>query len=346
MFRKPRDAPKQAALAAAPWIALALMFLMWPSRKRLVGGEPTEVQQIGSGRGRAARGPMQIPMRGWRDILRRAWTNFNADQIMTRAGAVTFFGLLALFPGVTVFVSLYGLFADVHDAQKQILALAAIAPHPAVVFLGEQMIRISVQHPSQLSLAFAFGLVISIWSANSGMLALINALNAAYGEQERRSWLRLTVHALIFTVGALIFVVFGVGAVVAFPLLLPWVRRAAAWFDVLRWPALVVLTAVALSVVYRYGPCRPHGRWRWTSVGGAVSSILWVGASVALSWWISSLGHYDRIYGPFAAVAGAMVWMWISTTIVLFGAELNAAIEHQTTGIVTTGPYTRRARAA
>lgn len=334
MSRKPRlaerGAPKPAALTAAPWIALALMALMWPSRDGLARSGDARIEQIGPGRGRAARGPMQIPLRGWRDILWRTWVNFNTDQIMTRAGAVTFFGLLALFPGVTVFVSLYGLFADVHDAQKQILALAAIAPHPAVVFLGEQMIRISAQHPSQLSLAFALGLALSIWSANSGMLALISALNAAYGEQEKRSWLRLTVHALIFTVGALIFVVFGVGAVVAFPLLLPWVRRAAAWFDVLRWPALVLLTAVGLSVVYRYGPCRPHGRWRWTSVGGAVSSALWVAASVCLSWWISSLSHYDRIYGPFAAVAGAMVWMWVSATIVLLGAELNAAIERQT----------------
>ena len=322
------------------------MALMWPSPEGSAEGEAAKVRRIGPGRGRAARGPMQIPLRGWRDILGRTWVNFNTDQIMTRAGAVTFFALLALFPGVTVFVSLYGLFADVHEAQRQILGLAAIAPHPAVVFLGEQMIRISVQHPSQLSLAFGLGLVLSIWSANSGMLALINALNAAYGEQEKRSWPRLTLHALVFTVGALIFVVFGVGAVVAFPLLLPWVRHAAAWFDVLRWPTLVLLTAVALSVVYRYGPCRPHGRWRWTSVGGTVSSVLWVAASVCLSWWISSLGHYDRIYGPFAAVAGAMVWMWISTTIVLFGAELNAAIEHQTTGIVTTPPPTRRARAA
>ena len=348
MSRTPRNArkdarkgrPKESALTALPWLALACMALVWPTRAGPgVESQPAAVlARIEPGRGRSARWPLQIPWRGWRDILGRTWVSFNEDQIMTRAGAVTFFGLLALFPAVSVFVSLYGVFADVHDAEKQVVALASIAPHPAVVFLGEQMLRVSKDHPPQVTPAFALGVVLAIWSANSGIMALINALNAAYGEVEKRSWLRLTLHGLVFTVGALAFTLFTIGSIVAFPLLLPGVRRAAAWFDLLRWPALVVVGGVALSVIYRYGPSRAHARWRWVTTGSALVSLAWVGASVLFSWYVSTLGHYDRIYGPFAAAAGAMMWLWISTVILLFGAELNAQIEHQTAVDSTTGP--------
>ena len=349
MSRKPRSAKKapprrrerkESPLAVLPWLALAGMALMWPTRAGKGSEAPSAsaLARLEPGRGRSAHWPLQIPWRGWRDILGRTWVSFNEDQIMTRAGAVTFFGLLALFPAVTVFVSLYGVFADVHDAEKQVVALASIAPRPAVIFLGEQMLRVSKDHPPQLTPAFALGVVLAIWSANSGMMALINALNAAYGEVEKRTWLRLTVHGLVFTVGAMAFTLFTIGAIVAFPLLLPGVRRAAAWFDVLRWPALVLVGGIALSIVYRYGPSRQHARWRWVSTGSALASLLWVAASVLFSWYVQTLGHYDRIYGPFAAAAGAMMWLWISTVILLFGAELNAQIEHQTAVDSTTGP--------
>lgn len=331
---------KPSALGTLPWLALIGMALMWPTRagKGTAALSVAELARIEPGRGRSARWPLQIPWRGWRDILWRTWVSFNEHQIMTRAGAVTFFGLLALFPAVTGFVSLYGVFADVQDAEKQIVALAAIAPRPAVVFLGEQMLRVSQAHPAQFSAGFIFGVVLAIWSANSGIMALINALNAAYGEVEKRSWLRLTLHGLVFTVGVMAFALFTVGAIVAFPLLLPGVRRAAAWFDILRWPALILVGGIALSIVYRYGPSRQHARWRWVSTGSAAASLLWVAASVLFSWYLSTLGHYDRIYGPFAAAAAAMMWLWISAVILLFGAELNAQIEHQTAVDSTTGP--------
>ena len=152
MSRRPRSTKKapqkrrsHGALATLPWLALAGMALFWPARagKGSQALSAAALARMEPGRGRSARWPLQIPWRGWRDILRRTWVSFNDHQIMTRAGAVTFFGLLALFPAVTGFVSLYGVFADVQDAEKQVVALASIAPRPAVIFLGEQMLRFS-----------------------------------------------------------------------------------------------------------------------------------------------------------------------------------------------------------
>lgn len=334
---RPRAHPLRAGLESLPWIALAAMAAMWPTQAH--GGARLErrVRRDEPGRGRDARSPKDIPVRGWRDILWRTWQEFNKDRITTVAGGVTFFVLLAGFPGLAAFVSLYGIFADVHDAQKQIMLLAGVAPREMVVFIGKQMILISAARPATLSATFLLGLLLSVWSANSGMKALINGLNVAYEETERRTYLQLTLQSLVFTLGGVAYLAVCIGALVAIPFMLPFVRADAPWLDLIRWPLLLVLSMALLAVIYRFGPSRQHARWRWVTPGGAVASVLWLGASFAYSWYLSNFAHYDRTYGSFGAAAGAMTWMWMSTIIVLFGAELNAEIEHQTTVDSTTG---------
>ena len=336
-------------LKSASWLALAALLLFWP-RAAHGGHAPSEtrVQRLQPGRGRSARSPSQIPPRGWRDILWRTLKEFNKDNIPSVGGGVTFFALLALFPGLAAFVALYGLFADFNDAVKQIEALAAVVPHDAVVFIGAQMIRISEQRGSTLSAAFVVTLLLSLWSANNGMKALLNGLNIAYGETEKRDFVHLTLHSLAFTLGGLALLLIAVAAVVGLPVALPALDDAGPILAVLRWPILVLLMVLVLAVVYRYGPSREHARWRWVTWGSVTASALWVAASLAFSWYMSNLAHYDRTYGSFGAAAGAMTWLWMSVVIVLFGAELNAEIEHQTTVDSTTGrplPMGRRGAA-
>jgi membrane protein len=334
--RKPAALSRDLGLAS--WLALATVLLLWPRGGK--DGRPLSerrIEQLQPGRGRAARSPQQIPPRGWRDILWRTWRSFNKDNIASVAGGVTFFALLSLFPGLAAFVALYGLFADFHDAVKHIEALAMVVPHDAVVFIGAQMIRTSETRGSTLSVAFVITLLLSLWSANNGMKAFLNGLNVAYGETEKRSFLRLTLHSLAFTVGGLGLLLVAVATVVAVPVIAPRLKELDPVLDILRWPVLALLMIGVLSVVYRYGPSREHARWRWVSWGGVVASVLWIAASLAFSWYMSNLAHYDRTYGSFGAAAGAMTWLWMSVVIVLFGAELNAEIEHQTAVDSTTG---------
>ena len=343
-FRRPPAAraptPLQKAshdLGKASWLALAALILFWP-RAGASGPSERRIEREQPGRGRAARSPAQIPLRGWHDILWRTWVEFNKDNISGVAGGVTFFALLALFPGLAAFVALYGLFADFHDAVKQIEAMAMVAPHDAVVFIGAQMIRISEQRNSTLSVTFVVTLLLSLWSANNGMKAFLHGLNVAYGEVEKRSFMKLTLHSLAFTLGGLLLLLIMVVAVVAVPVIAPQLSELDPVLDILRWPLLAAMMIFVLSVVYRYGPSREHARWRWVSWGGVVAAVLWIAASLAFSWYMSNLAHYDRTYGSFGAVAGAMTWLWMTVVIVLFGAELNAEIEHQTAVDSTTGP--------
>jgi membrane protein len=89
----------------------------------------------------------------------------------------------------------------------------------------------------------------------------------------------------------------------------------------------VLVVAVALSVVYRYGPCRPHARWRWVTLGGVTAAVVWLAVSAGFSWYVGHFGQFNRTYGSLGAVVGFMTWIWISMLVVLLGAELNAEIE-------------------
>jgi membrane protein len=297
-----------------------------------------KAETIEPGRGRDATSPSQIPAAGWKDIGWRTWNEFNKDRVPAVAGGVAFFGLLALFPALAAFVSLYGLFSDVHSVLKQLDLLAGLLPTASLSFVGDQMIRLATGDTGGLSLAFGISLLVSLWSANAGMKALMDGLNIAYEERERRGFIRLNLISLGFTAGALVFIISAIALVVAVPLGLALFGYAGPDLMVwLRWPLLLAMIVVSLELLYRYGPSREAARWRWVSWGSVAAALLWVAASMGVSWYIGNFAHYDRTYGSLGAVVGFMTWMWISIIVVLLGAELNAEIEHQTAVDSTTG---------
>lgn len=329
---------RRSAWRLLPWVALGLMTALWPTPAR--GGpelNESNAARLQPGHGRHAASPGGIPLKGWTDVLWRTWKSFNHDRITRLAGGVTFFGLLALFPGLATFVSLYGLFADVGTAEKQLAILAGVLPADALTFIGKQMLSIAKAHDSSLGATFAVGLVLSLWSANAGMKALFDALNIAYGEREKRSYVRLTLVSLAFTVGAIVFMLLATTALVVLPLLFSYLGFGGSTLGLARWPILLVCMMAGLAAVYRYGASREHPRWRWVSWGSVLASVLWLGASLLFSGYMSNFAHYDRTYGALGAVVGAMTWMWLSAIIVLLGAELNAELEHQTACDSTTG---------
>jgi membrane protein len=111
----------------------------------------------------------------------------------------------------------------------------------------------------------------------------------------------------------------------------------AWWLALLRWPVLFVVVILMLAVLYRYGPSRDAPRWRWVTPGGTAAAFLWLAGSLLFSWYVSNFGSYDKTYGSLGAAIGFMTWIWLSTTIVLLGAQLNAELEHQTAKDTTIG---------
>jgi membrane protein len=292
------------------------------------------------GRGRGAHYPWTIPWKGWRDILWRTYKQFNEDRLLAVAAGVVFYVLLALFPGISAFVSLYGLFADRATLADHLGIIATIAPAEAYGIIANQITRVMKTGNDQLGLTFLISFGLALWSANAGMKAVMDALNVAYEEKEERGWISFNVESLLFTLGCIGGLLLAIAAVVVLPLALNLLGLSAiteAIIFYLRWPALLLLLVTFLSTLYRFGPSRRHAKWTWLTPGSVVASILWLAGSFLLSWYLENFANYNAVYGTLGAAIGLMMWLWLSAIAVLFGAELNAEIEHQTARDTTVG---------
>ncbi len=297
------------------------------------------------GRGRGAESPTEIPARGWWDIARRAFDEIGRDRILAVAAGVTFYGLLALFPAIGAFVSLYGLVADPATIGSHLNTMSGFLPDGAIQIVSEQVGRITSKGDTALGFAFFSGLAISLWSANAGIKAIFDALNVAYEEEEKRNFIWLNLWSLAFTGATVLFLVLALSAVIVIPVVLKLVGLGALTEWIIwagRWPALLLLTLGALALLYRYGPSRDRAQWRWLTPGATFAAVGWIGVSMLFSWYVSSFGSYNETYGSLGAVIGFMTWLWLSSTVILVGAELNAEAEHQTARDSTEGPPTER----
>ncbi|MCK1650386.1 YihY/virulence factor BrkB family protein [Bradyrhizobium sp. 149] len=292
------------------------------------------------GRGRRAKSPFAIPWAGWKDIFWRTYQRIDDDRLLATAGGVVFFGLLAIFPAVTALVSSYGLFADPSTISSNLQTLATMLPEGSFQIVEDQVGRVVSNGNTALGATFLFGLVLAIWSANAGVKAIFDALNVAYEERERRSFIKLNLTSLAFTVGGIVALLLMVGAVVAFPLALNHLGLAPESKLIValaRWPLLFVILLAALAILYRFAPSRDAPRWQWLSLGAVTAALLWIAGSALLSWYLSEFANYNATYGSLGAAIGLMMWMWMSAIVIMFGAELNSEVERQTLRDTTTG---------
>ena len=172
------------------------------------------------------------------------------------------------------------------------------------------------------------------------MKAIIDAINVVNEEKEKRGFIKLNLVSLAFTLAAIGLLLLAVGAVVVLPVALAHFglqNVTNTIFRVARWPILLVLVIVGLAVLYRFGPSRREPRWQWLSVGSVLAAVAWLISSALLSWYLASFANYDATYGSLGAGIGMMMWMWLSAIVILFGAELNSEIEHQTARNSTVG---------
>lgn len=292
------------------------------------------------GEGREARTPGDVPAKGWKAVLLRTYTEFGNDRLMLVAAGLTFYVLLAIFPALSALVSIYGLFADPSTVAEHLNALQGVVPSGGMDILGDTMTRLAAQGTTTLGFGLVFGLSVALWSANSGMKSFFDALNIVYEEEEKRSFVRLTLVTMSFTLALIAFLILAIGAVIVLPIALEFLRLGGLsdWLLLLRWPVLFVLVSLGISVIFRYGPSREEARWRWVSWGSALAAVLWIVVSLAFSWYAENFGSYDETYGSLGVAVGFMTWIWISSMVILLGAELNAELEHQTAEDTTTRP--------
>jgi membrane protein len=300
---------------------------------------PAELDAREPGRGRCASSPLAIPPLGWKDILWRTYRNMGRDRLSALSGGVTFYILLATFPAIAAFVSLYGLFSDVATVERQLGHISTILPRDVVTLIGGQMLRLAAQRHATLSVAFVISTLLSGWSANAGMKSLFDGLNITFEEKEKRDYVRRSFVTYAATLVALIFMALVLSMLIAAPVFFHelGLRRFGVWWGPARWATVFITAATSFCLLYRYGPSRRHARWRWVLLGGVLAASVWLAVSLTFSWYVNNVAHFGVTYGSLGAMIAYMLWVWVSAMVVLTGAELNSEIEHQTAIDTTIG---------
>jgi membrane protein len=276
--------------------------------------------------------PTELPRRAWPGVLKRTLREYKADNLGDLAAALTYYGVLAIFPMLIVVVSLLGLLGNsVTHSLIQNLAKAAPSDARQIFIRAIQNIQ---SHRSTAGVLFVVGLALALWSASGYIAAFMRASNVVWDVEEGRPiWttlpLRLavtliTVVLLTVTAAAVVFTgglakqlgkVIGVG------------HSAVTIWDIAKWPVLLLVVAFILAILYWAAPNVRQPGFRWVTPGGLSAVALWVVASGAFAFYVANFSSYNKTYGAMASVIIFLVWLWITNTVILLGAELNAEIE-------------------
>jgi membrane protein len=303
--------------------------------------------------GEQAELPTQIPAKGWWQVTRRAFKESSADNVGIIAGGIAYAAFLAIFPALIAGISLFGLVADPATIAQQAEGVLAALPETAQPLLRDQIVSLTQTPSGALSFSLIVSILLALWSASSGTSSLMTGINIAYDEKESRNFLKLRGTALLLTLGAIIFVLLTLALVAVVPAVLNALQLGTfinIIVQVVRWALLIVLIIAALAVVYRLAPDRDAPQFKWTSVGALVAGVLWVLASLGFSLYVNNFGSYNKTYGALAGVVVLLLWLYLTSYIILLGAEINAESEKQTKQDTTKGPPVpmgeRRAEAA
>ena len=293
------------------------------------------------GRGRAAPRPWAIPPLGWRDVLLRVWDEIGRDHVGLVAAGVAFYGLLAVFPAITALMAITGLVYEPSELVAALQGVTALVPRDVSAILLEQAEKVAGSQEGGLTLGLVLGLGLALWSASAGVGSLIEGINLAYDERERRGFVRLKLLTLALTLGMIVGVLLAAALVVAVPVALAFATVAPGMETLIRWLSyvpLAVLVFGGIGLLYRFAPCRSDARWSWLAPGTVAAVALWLLASILFSVYVANFASYNETFGSLGGVVVLLMWMWLSAYAILLGAEINAEVEAQTARDTTTGP--------
>jgi membrane protein len=289
------------------------------------------------GHGPEPTSPADLGARDWKQTLKRTWKSFQANRGTISAAALAFYWFLAIFPAMIAVVGFLGLVQASPSFLPAVRdGISTLLPGNAADVLIEA-ITYAQRGSAGASLFVALlGLAVALWSASSGMVGLQEAMDVAYEVPESRRFVKKRAVALVLVLAtgvlgglACALLVFGdpIGEMVrdAFPVgdlfLVVW--------NVIRWIGTLVALTTLFALFYFLGPNREDPSWKWVSPGGLLATAIWILASLAFSFYVSSFGSYGETYGSLAGVIVLLLWLYLTGLAVVLGATLNAELERQ-----------------
>ncbi len=278
--------------------------------------------------------PRDMPKSGWMSILKRSVKEFKHDDITDRAAALTYYGVLALFPAMLVLVSVLGLLGK--STTNTILDnLGQVAPGSVKSFLHSVITQVQGK-AGTAGIAGIIGLVLALWSASGYVAAFMRAANAIYDVDEGRPIWKTAPVRLLTTLALVIMLLLAAAIVV---LTGPVAKQVGGAFgigstavlvwDIAKWPVLIVLVSMMVTLLYKATPNVKQPSFKWVSAGGVLAVIIWIIASALFAVYVSFSGSYNKTYGSLATVIIFLVWLWITNIAILLGAEFNAETQRE-----------------
>lgn len=292
-------------------------------------------------RGRQAKSPTQIPAKGWKDTLMRVKEEIKHDRLSMVSAAMAYYALFAFVPALTSVVLIYAWVSDPGEIAGHIAQLKQFLPAEMMDTVNEQLQGLASKASSKLGLGAIFSLLLSGWAASKGTKAFIEAMNIIYEEEDQRGFFKLNALAIGLALLGSVLAILAIGVIVGIPAITSFLNlpdNMKIIGTVASWLVLLAIFSFYLSVIYRYGPDRQKAKWKWVSSGAVIASILFAIASALFSWYAKEFGNFNKTYGSMGAVIVLMTWFFISSFVILVGAEINAELEHQTKRDSTTGP--------
>ena len=274
--------------------------------------------------------PPRLSRQAWRLVVLGTLRESVTDHVSLAAAGCAYYATLALFPAISMLISVYGLAFDVQSVEQQLQILRDLLPAPAFVLIDERVHELVSQPSGTLSIGLAISFLLTFWSAATGTKAVLSAMNVAYDVTEHRGILRFQLTALAMTLCAVVAGVLAIAVLVFLPAVIAFVGLSSYTIGLINWAGmvmLIVLVGLSVALLYRFGPSRRRPANQRILPGAALAIVLWLIASELLSFYVARIASFGVTYGPLGAVVGVMLWFYVSAYAVLLGAELNAQLE-------------------
>lgn len=272
--------------------------------------------------------------------LKASFADIGENNIALIAAGVAFYGMLSLFPALAALIAVLGLISDPVVVIAQLEDMRGFLPGDVYDIIRDQIVNLVSARAETLGWAGVLSILVALWSARAGVGAMIMGLNTVYGQRNRNT-AKHYLRALMLTVGLVAVGIVAMVMLVVIPLILAFIPLGVFGtlvVDITRYSIAVFVLFAGVGVFYRFGPNRRPARMPWLSLGAVIAIGSWAVLSTAFSYYVANFGNYNQVYGALGAVIAMLIWLWISSFLVLWGGAINAQIELRTADDTTTGP--------
>lgn len=274
--------------------------------------------------------PTDIPISGWKIIGLQVKDEIGDNNVSIVSAGVAFYAFLAVFPAIGALVSIYGLAMDPQSLQGQLERISQVIPQQAFSILQSQLEQLVSTSGNALSWSLVIGILLSLWSANKGTKSMFTGLDIAYDTNNNRGFIRQNALTLLFTFLAVVVVIVSIAVIVIFPAIVGHLGLPSNIENLIaygRWFILAALVIYFIAAVYKYAPSKETPSFKWVLPGALLATFLWLIASWGFSFYVKNFGSYGEVYGSISAVVVLLLWLFLTSFIILLGAELNSEIE-------------------